>query len=79
MEPQADFSALISRLELTNVDVAQLRDIGWSTVAVPEASAFLCCGLICGALAACRLVWRNSGTHIRHVIRQDEYALGCSN
>jgi hypothetical protein len=51
MEPEADFSLLVRRLELTNVDVAQLRDLGWSTVAVPEASAFLCCGLICGAFA----------------------------
>lgn len=30
LEPQADFSGTIRRLELTNVDVAALVDIGWS-------------------------------------------------
>jgi hypothetical protein len=32
MEPTADFTATIKRLELTNVDVAALRDLGWSTL-----------------------------------------------
>ncbi|MEM8943688.1 MAG: hypothetical protein AAGD11_00780 [Planctomycetota bacterium] len=41
MEPVANFSASIRRLELTNVDVAAFRDIGWSTIAVPEPSTVL--------------------------------------
>jgi hypothetical protein len=32
MEPTANFTGAIRRFELTNVDVAALRDIGWSTV-----------------------------------------------
>jgi hypothetical protein len=32
MEPTANFTASIKRFELTNVDVAALRDLGWSTV-----------------------------------------------
>jgi hypothetical protein len=32
MEPTADFVNGIKRLELTNVDVAALRDLGWSTL-----------------------------------------------
>ena len=39
MEPIANFSSSVRRFELTNTDVAQLRDIGWSTItAVPEPS-----------------------------------------
>jgi hypothetical protein len=32
MEPGASFTGSITRFELTNVDVAALRDIGWSTI-----------------------------------------------
>jgi hypothetical protein len=32
MEPTADFTASVKRFELTNVDVAALRDLGWSTL-----------------------------------------------
>jgi hypothetical protein len=32
MEPIANFTADVKRFELTNVDVAALRDLGWSTV-----------------------------------------------
>lgn len=32
MEPVADFSAQQQRFELTNVDVASLRDVGWTTL-----------------------------------------------
>jgi hypothetical protein len=32
MEPTANFTGAIRRFELTNVDVAALRDLGWSTV-----------------------------------------------
>jgi hypothetical protein len=32
MEPGASFTATIKRFELTNVDVAALRDIGWSVI-----------------------------------------------
>jgi len=43
-----------TRKELTQLDVAFLRDIGWSTVAVPEPSAFLFMGLIALALGGRR-------------------------
>jgi hypothetical protein len=33
MEPTANFTAAIHRFELTNVDVAALRDVGWATIA----------------------------------------------
>lgn len=33
MEPTANFTSTIRRFELTNVDVAALRDVGWSTIA----------------------------------------------
>jgi hypothetical protein len=32
MEPTANFTASVKRFELTNVDVAALRDLGWSTL-----------------------------------------------
>ncbi len=32
MEPTANFTVPIRRFELTNVDVAALRDVGWSTI-----------------------------------------------
>jgi hypothetical protein len=32
MEPTANFTAAVKRFELTNVDVAALRDVGWNTV-----------------------------------------------
>jgi len=32
MEPVQDYTAAIRRFELTNVDVAALRDVGWSTI-----------------------------------------------
>jgi hypothetical protein len=32
MEPTANFTPTVKRFELTNVDVAALRDLGWSTV-----------------------------------------------
>lgn len=32
MEPTANFTSTVRRFELTNVDVAALRDLGWSTV-----------------------------------------------
>lgn len=32
MEPTADFTTGVRRLELTNVDVAALRDVGWSVI-----------------------------------------------
>jgi hypothetical protein len=32
MEPTANFTGTIRRFELTNTDVAALRDVGWSTV-----------------------------------------------
>ncbi len=46
MEPIANFSGTVRRLELTNVDVAALRDLGWSTVAIPEPSAVFFFALI---------------------------------
>jgi|GEM_PF-6231991 len=32
LDPQASFTPDVARFELTNVDVASLRDIGWSTI-----------------------------------------------
>jgi hypothetical protein len=32
MEPTQDYTATVRRFELTNVDVAALRDVGWSTL-----------------------------------------------
>ena len=43
MEPTADFTASIRRLELTNTDVAALEDLGWSVI--PEPSVALLLGL----------------------------------
>lgn len=40
MEPIANFSTTTRRLELTNVDVAALEDIGWSVVAIPLPAAW---------------------------------------
>jgi len=34
MEPIANFTPSIQRLELTNVDVAALRDLGWETISI---------------------------------------------
>lgn len=46
MEPTINFTGSIRRLELTNVDVGAIRDLGWGTVAIPEASAVLFFGLL---------------------------------
>lgn len=51
MEPLANFSDTVRRLKLTSVDVAALRDLGWSTVAVPEPST---AGLTLVAVLFCR-------------------------
>jgi hypothetical protein len=37
MEPTANFTATVHRFELTDVDVAALRNIGWSTIS-PQVS-----------------------------------------
>ncbi len=39
MEPIANFTDVLRRFELTNVDVAALRDVGWETI---EQDAFAC-------------------------------------
>lgn len=44
MEPVANFTLTVHRFESTNVDVGALRDVGWSTVAIPEASTMLYIG-----------------------------------
>jgi hypothetical protein len=41
MEPTADFTLSIRRFEATNVEVGALRDLGWTTLAVPEMSTVL--------------------------------------
>lgn len=46
MEPVANFTGSVRRLELTNVDVGALRDLGWSTVPIPEPSSFLFLALV---------------------------------
>lgn len=51
MEPALDFTPTIRRLELTNVDVAALEDLGWTVI--PEPSV----GLLFGA-GACLLGFR---------------------
>ena len=38
MEPTANFSPVVQRLELTNVDVAALQDIGWSVLEEQKSS-----------------------------------------
>lgn len=55
MEPTADFSGTVRRLELTNVDVAALRDVGWTVVPVPAAlPLFISAGLLLGAFGSRR-------------------------
>ena len=55
MEPTADFTGTLRRLELTNVDVAALRDVGWTVVPVPAAlPLFLSAGLLLGAFRSRR-------------------------
>lgn len=41
MDPVANFTVPIRRFEVTNVDIGALRDLGWSTVAIPELSSVL--------------------------------------
>ncbi|MDA0812080.1 MAG: PEP-CTERM sorting domain-containing protein, partial [Verrucomicrobia bacterium] len=47
MDPSADFTASIRRLELTNVDVAALQDLGWSVVPEPSTGLMLGAGALC--------------------------------
>ncbi len=55
MEPSADFTGTVRRLELTNVDVAALRDVGWTVVPVPAAlPLFVSAGLLLGAFRSRR-------------------------
>jgi len=55
MEPEADFNGTVRRLELTNVDVGALSDLGWTVVPVPAAfPLFVSAGLVLGALGARR-------------------------
>lgn len=55
MEPSADFNGTVRRLELTNVDVAALRDVGWTVVPVPAAlPLFVSAGLLLGAFRSRR-------------------------
>ena len=49
MEPIAHFTPTITRFELTNVDVAALRDVGWAVVPEPSSLALVfgaCSGLL---------------------------------
>ncbi|MCB1099013.1 MAG: PEP-CTERM sorting domain-containing protein, partial [Verrucomicrobiae bacterium] len=55
MEPSADFTATVRRLELTNVDVAALQDLGWSVVPEPSTSFLLGAGALCLGLRRRRL------------------------
>lgn len=55
MEPSADFTGTLRRFELTNVDVAALRDIGWTVVPVPAAlPLFVGAVLLLGAVGSRR-------------------------
>lgn len=48
MEPTANFTGAIRRLELTNADVGALRDLGWATVtSVPEPGSLLALSVGC--------------------------------
>lgn len=49
MEPIADFTASVMRFEVTNVDAAALRDIGWSLIPEPSSAVFV---ILTGAWAA---------------------------
>ena len=49
MEPIANFGGLQQRFELTNTDVAALRDLGWSTVPEPSSAMTV---LFAGAMIA---------------------------
>ncbi|MGK0188474.1 MAG: hypothetical protein ACI9R3_004285 [Verrucomicrobiales bacterium] len=50
MDPEGDFTPTIRRLELTNMDVAALQDLGWTVVPEPSTGLFLslATGLFCG-------------------------------
>lgn len=41
MDPTANFSASVDRLELTNVDVGSAQDIGWQVIPEPSSTALL--------------------------------------
>lgn len=58
LEPIANFTPTQRRIELTNVDVAALTDLGWSVVAIPEPSAFLFFALVASVSAARRRTTR---------------------
>lgn len=62
MEPVADFTGTIRRLELTNVDVGEAQDIGWSVVPEPTACAL---GLI-GFAAFGLMLWRRRRNRSRN-------------
>jgi hypothetical protein len=44
MDPIANFTPTIRRLELTNVDIGALGDLGWGVVAIPELSSLFYLG-----------------------------------
>lgn len=46
MEPVANFTSTVRRLELTNVDVGALVDLGWSVAAIPEPGAAVFFGVV---------------------------------
>jgi len=58
MDPTANFSDTVRRLEITNVDVGALRDLGWSVIVapVPEPGSLLVLGGAALGAAGCR--WR---------------------
>ena len=57
LEPIANFTPSQRRIELTKVDAAAFRDLGWSVIPVPEPSSFLFFGLISTLVGVKR--WRS--------------------
>jgi hypothetical protein len=54
MEPTANFTGTLRRFEATNVEVGALRDLGWTTLAVPELSTTL---YLAAALASIVMIY----------------------
>lgn len=53
MEPIANFTGTVRRLEITNADVGALQDLGWN-IAIPEPTTYVMAGVI-GLFALTRL------------------------
>jgi hypothetical protein len=73
LEPTANFTGTLRRFELTNVDVAALRDIGWSVVTPPASGDFNGNGTVD---AADYVVWRKTdGTQAGYNLWRSQFGL----